>query len=248
MSDELPVIYGVVYGLYDPRDGKLRYVGQTKHKLKKRLSQHLGQRELCVLPPTHKTKWLSLLLRLGTSPRIKTIDVAFTKEELDQLEITHIAKNEGLTNTSTGGKGNPGHVASTETRRKMSIARKGKPMTAAARINMSAAQKGRTFTAETKQKMAGRKVGRKLPPEQRAAMSLAQKERRDKERAAGKPGCVFSPTALLAMSLAKKGKRQTEAHRKATAAGLREKPKTKEHVEAALAARRRNKEIKKDAG
>jgi len=32
--------YGQIYGLYDPRDEALRYVGQTTRSLKKRLQEH----------------------------------------------------------------------------------------------------------------------------------------------------------------------------------------------------------------
>jgi hypothetical protein len=59
-----------IYGMFDPIDKSLRYVGRTIHKLVERLSDHVaspvndGMRE-----------WIRELASLGLRPTIETIEV-----------------------------------------------------------------------------------------------------------------------------------------------------------------------------
>jgi hypothetical protein len=65
--DEVPM--KTIYGLVDPRDNKLRYVGQTKN-LKTRFSQHCS--DLTGVSP--KEIWIKELQVLGLTPIIKEFE------------------------------------------------------------------------------------------------------------------------------------------------------------------------------
>lgn len=121
--------YGIVYGLYDPRDGSLRYVGQTTRLLKKRLQEHLRVKSRT--RTTHLGHWVSVLWALKLSPTITELGVADSAEDLDELEIRLIASfralGVNLTNHTEGGGGQKGRVVSEATRQKLSKAHKGRP-------------------------------------------------------------------------------------------------------------------------
>lgn len=57
---------GTVYALIDPRDGKPRYIGQTKRPLAERLSGHLGSTRT----QPRVRAWVAELRAAGLRPRI----------------------------------------------------------------------------------------------------------------------------------------------------------------------------------
>lgn len=145
-------MYGVVYGLFDPRDGLLRYVGQTTRSLKKRLQEHLRIQNRT--RATHLAHWVSLLWGLGFHPRIVELGVADSATALDELEVRMIAEHRAmgakLTNHTEGGGGQKGRVVSEATRRKLSLAHKGRsaphmkrPRATETRAKISASLQGR---------------------------------------------------------------------------------------------------------
>lgn len=94
-----------IYGLIDPRNGHLRYIGQT----------YWGKRRFCCLvskyalkPKTHKVSWIKSLLDKGLLPQIIILEEA-PVAQLSELEIFYIEyfKSLGckLTNTTAGGEG-----------------------------------------------------------------------------------------------------------------------------------------------
>lgn len=93
-----------IYGLVDPRDGQLRYVGKTTRKLSRRLIEHLGKST----KKTHKSNWLAALAKLGLKPTLVEIQVVDIEVE-NQAETHWIAyfKSLGfrLTNGTVGGDG-----------------------------------------------------------------------------------------------------------------------------------------------
>jgi hypothetical protein len=101
-------VYGVVYGLYDPRVGceNIRYIGQTTKTVKQRLSWHLRPNDLN-RSNTYNSNWLKSLVKDNIKPKYVILGEANSKEELDNLEIFYIRyfKECGrkLTNQMLGG-------------------------------------------------------------------------------------------------------------------------------------------------
>ena len=65
-----------LYCLISPIDNKIRYIGYTKHKLEKRLKEHIksstrGDKN------SHRGKWIRSLTKLNLNPIINTINLLF---------------------------------------------------------------------------------------------------------------------------------------------------------------------------
>jgi hypothetical protein len=105
-----------IYGLIDPRDGCLQYIGFT-FNFNRRLSSHCSYRKL--LTNTKKNSWIRALLKQGLKPRLVvleeiplTSDRKIDKQNLSLAEIVWIAiicvTGATLKNATDGGEGNPG--------------------------------------------------------------------------------------------------------------------------------------------
>jgi uncharacterized protein (DUF433 family) len=136
-------VYGIIYGLHDPRTGELRYVGKTTQPLQKRIQGHLYEAKST---HRHVSHWLMKLAAENLSPTISVIANAFSEEELNQLEIRHIAlaRNAGLnlTNLTDGGEGASGFIRTPETCAKLSAANKGRRPSSETRAKISLSNKG----------------------------------------------------------------------------------------------------------
>lgn len=92
-----------IYGLVDPRNNQLRYIGQTIGNLNTRYIRHLynGRHN----PKTHLNCWINNLLKNDLKPEIITIENP--EKDLDFWEIFYISyfRSIGcnLTNISKGG-------------------------------------------------------------------------------------------------------------------------------------------------
>jgi len=132
----------LIYGLVDPRDGQLRYVGKTKNKLAKRLNEHL-------VDPAHnyRTHWLSSLKAQNLVPNAVILQEFTEPEILCDAEIFWIAyfRKMGcpLTNLTDGGEGTMGRKVSIETRAKIGSSNKGKVRSPELFAKMSAIRKGK---------------------------------------------------------------------------------------------------------
>ena len=93
---------GIIYGLFDPRDGLLRYVGQTTVTLKMRLQGHYSDPKR-----NRKNNWIKSLRSGGLRPVIKAIS-EHPIEELDDMEVATIAMVQSagasLLNATCGGR------------------------------------------------------------------------------------------------------------------------------------------------
>jgi hypothetical protein len=127
----------LVYGLVDPRDGELRYIGQSS-KAMGRPQEHWNSWSLSLRDCCHR--WVGSLVRLGLKPGVVvlgSLDVPEgtpkdrVRESLDDLERDRIAfcRAAGcrLTNMTDGGGGSLGRVVSEETRRRLSESLMGRP-------------------------------------------------------------------------------------------------------------------------
>ena len=116
----------IVYGLCDPRDGALRYIGKSEYG-GNRYSQHLyaviSNRE-----KTRKARWIRGLLLRGLKPEFVTLEVCACRDDLVLAERRHIAearaRGERLTNLTDGGDGMGGYVFTAENRRRLAESHK----------------------------------------------------------------------------------------------------------------------------
>lgn len=125
-----------IYGLRDPRDWRIRYIGRTAWPFAKRMSSHLHVRN-----PRHYTRrenWIQKLISIGLKPTMEFLECV--PGNGFESERNWIAKfrNMGheLVNGNDGGTGVVmGHVQRKKrgpypehSRRKLSEANKGKPV------------------------------------------------------------------------------------------------------------------------
>jgi len=146
-----------VYILMDPRtttkENQIRYVGQTKQKLHKRLCQHITKTKSKSQKQRYVNFWIKELLCLGLEPLISCMALCSTRVTADKKEKYYIRqyKEQGyrLCNLTSGGGGH--FEMSEETRRKIGAAHKkeknhfyGKHHTSASKLKISLAKKGQT--------------------------------------------------------------------------------------------------------
>jgi hypothetical protein len=154
-----------IYGLRERFDCRIRYIGKTDH-LRRRLGSHCRETKPC-----HRTNWIQSVLKRGGVIEI----VILAKipnwcpwQRCEQAWIRHgILEGWPLTNSTFGGEGC--YLPSEETRKKMSDAKKGKPLSAAHREKCSANLvkfRGRPHTEESKAKLRALQTGRKHGKEQ----------------------------------------------------------------------------------
>ncbi len=151
----------LIYGLFDPRDGELRYVGKSECGLR-RGTAHMWPSLLRA--KTHKTDWIKSLLASGQRPTVAPIQEFHTNAQLCDAERYWIAvmrmRGCRLTNATDGGEGTKGH--------------RNPPVTPEMRARMSAAQRARApATAATNRKIADSLLGRPKSAIARHRMSIA---------------------------------------------------------------------------
>jgi len=151
----MPSVY-VLSSISEP--DKIRYVGITKHEnADARLRTHIANTTMNTDAPIYK--WMR---KYNNEILAKVIVAGISWEEACKIEIALIAdyKKDGckLLNLTEGGEGlfNP----STETRKKISIAHKGKKLSKEQKDTLSKANKGKRHTEETKEKMSKSHIGK----------------------------------------------------------------------------------------
>lgn len=124
----------IIYGLFDPRDGQLRYVGLSSrgfarprhHLLQARCDTKKGRRT----HQCHRTNWIMKLDRLGMKYGIVILQEFEDEAVLNQAEVFWIKyfREMGcqLTNQTDGGEGTFGWAPSPEWRKRQSERMKGK--------------------------------------------------------------------------------------------------------------------------
>ena len=89
-----------IYGLVDPRNNLIRYVGKTKQTLNKRLSQHMSDTGI---NNTHKFNWIKNLKELNLKPIIILLETCDGDLWVER-ERYYIRIIENLTNLTEGGE------------------------------------------------------------------------------------------------------------------------------------------------
>ncbi len=90
-----------IYGLVDPRNNEIRYVGQTKRALQVRLSRHLLDKPK---KNNYKYNWISSLKKEGLKPIIIELEIC-NETNWKEREAHWIQQFNNLTNLTSGGDG-----------------------------------------------------------------------------------------------------------------------------------------------
>lgn len=148
-----------IYALLDPRDGSIRYIGQTSVGMR-RVRKHFYRSEKRNL---HVYNWIRALRALDLEPKVSVLlecDISVLNKE-EEFYISYL-KSLGcnLTNHTGGGGGIRGFHHSTLTKAKLSKALSGKEMSPEARAAMSLANKGRKLSEATKVKISAGNRGK----------------------------------------------------------------------------------------
>lgn len=110
-----------VYGLLDPKNFELKYIGQT-YDLKNRYFDHLSRRNLKKI--TYKANWIKSLVKNGLYPIMIILEIHHTFNDVKKAEedlisyFSYIGCN--LTNLTLGGDGRLGRAQTFQIRKKIS--------------------------------------------------------------------------------------------------------------------------------
>ncbi len=166
-----------IYGLCDPRDGKIKYVGKAKD-LQVRLKSHF---KCAKRTSTPKNAWLLKLKSLGMKPEMIILEQV-RKSFWSEAERWWISKyrewEPNLKNVDDGGRGRSNYAVSMETRERLSIAGLGRRHTDESKRRMSIAQKNKIISDEGMARLvaSGRaNLGRRHTDAARHKMSLARR-------------------------------------------------------------------------
>lgn len=189
-----------VYGLIDPRDEEIRYVGCTTAKyLSSRLNDHLtsARHQKSRDHGALRAGWLRGILAVDLRPRIVLLQTAFSKEEAAQVEDEWIQRFAGqLTNQLAGGPGAPNpspelrqHRSEVQKRLwakrpqsdRDAVGERGKASIRRAQARGREVWTGQKHSLETREKMRQGHADRRLEPEERRRRrSEANRRWRDK--------------------------------------------------------------------
>lgn len=154
-----------IYGLIDPRDGQIRYVGQSS----------VGMKRAEVL---HSAKCKSWQMSLRSQNLREEVEIIEETEDLNDAEMFWIAYfrmiGADLTNLTAGGEGLKN--CSEETRRKLRDCKLGTKLSEDHKRKIRLATEGKhtqKFSEEYRLKLSAAKKGRKLSANHRAAISAA---------------------------------------------------------------------------
>jgi hypothetical protein len=158
-----------IYGLVDPRNGQIRYVGMTDRP-KFRLKSHM---ECLESPTSYKTRWIRKLKKENVFPLLVILDKVHKSQrsEKERFWIAHVRSlGFHLTNGTEGGEGGR---QTEDVRLRMSLVKSGKkrgPYSEEHRKRISEALKGKKYgprgplSEETKHKISIAQKGHKDGP------------------------------------------------------------------------------------
>ena len=195
--------YGIIYCITNLVNGK-RYIGQTTMPLYKRWHAHKKANGRCI-------SIAAAIKKYGVDAfEIIEIDRAFSREELDEKEVAHIAAANTL-DPQFGYNLRPGGMSATfseETRALMSSRKKGGTLTEEHKAKIALAGKGRRHSEASIQKQSLAKLGKPKSPEHRANMCKPR------------PAFVMSDSHKQAISAAATGAIFSDARREKISAAL----------------------------
>jgi hypothetical protein len=161
----------IVYGLFDPRTGELRYVGRTSVGASRRLSAHLtaakrkGRR-------TRVANWVRSLLDVGETPTMDTLEEFCSFPECSLGETFYVCYFRyigcDLVNLTDGGEGVQGS----------NCRWKGQKLPLSWAANAAKARIGCTHSAATRQKRSKSLAGHLVTEQAKTLMSLNHSRKR----------------------------------------------------------------------
>lgn len=148
-----------IYGLADPRTGRIRYIGKSIRPIE-RLGNHVNE-------PTsqcHRSHWLAELKALGLSPALVILEAVPSDKSWQQAERVWIASGRSsgwpLVNNTDGGDGVAG--LSSESRARIARAWTGRKHRPETIEKLRSARKNFRHTAETRKRMSEARKGRSV--------------------------------------------------------------------------------------
>lgn len=171
----------VVYLLWDPRNGDIRYIGKTCSP-KKRFEQH----RYAYHSGRYCRNWELLLRKEGLSCEVSIVEEEVSAIDAAERERWWIAYGRScgwrLTNLTSGGEGMSGNVPSEETREKLRQLRLGKEISAQQKEKLRQAQCKVWQSSGYREKAIRAHLGSRASAETREIMSKAQRRRQTRER------------------------------------------------------------------
>ena len=147
-----------IYGLYDPRNGLLRYVGKTNN-IRIRHSAHTRENGEC-----YKHNWVKSLISVGLRPEIKVLETIVNSDDKDWQERerwwikSSLDSGAPLTNLHSGGRG--GFSMHESTKDKIRAKATGRKMSREA-IEKMKASKAAGLTPEVRERIRRAQLGKK---------------------------------------------------------------------------------------
>ena len=164
----------VVYLLWDPRNGDVRYVGLT-HNPQTRFGQHRRGTNAA----GYCRNWEWSLIREGLSCEWAIVEDGLTLDDANEKEKWWIAYgrqcNWPLTNITDGGDGAPGHSPSLELRERISKKLQGHPVTDKVRESIRQRNLGNKHSPETIAKCVLSRSWYKHSPETKARIGAGNR-------------------------------------------------------------------------
>ena len=168
----------IVYGLIDPNDGELRYVGKSSSGIT-RPRRHLmtcGRRAA----RGHLNHWLNELYEKDSRiPSILILEHCQNNDDalLAEMRLIRVFREAGihLTNTTDGGEGAMGYRHTKETRDKIVASLIGRHHSDETKKRISDCNKGKVMSSESIKKMKRWHSGKKLSESHKAAIRKAVK-------------------------------------------------------------------------
>ncbi len=207
-----------IYGLFDPRDCRLRYIGKSDHP-ESRLKEHIKYAHLDQ-KKTHKDYWILQLLKEGLNPSVEILEEVPTSswKESERAWIGECRRaGLSLTNQTEGGHGIEGYHHTDETKRIISESSKNRQPSEETRARLSQVNpwrgkegwmKGKSFSEEHKKRISESHLGENNP-----AYGKRQSPEEVEKRVAPLRGKKRSDEVRKKISEGQMGRKFSEEHR-----------------------------------
>jgi hypothetical protein len=212
-----------IYGLVDPRDGMIRYVGKATggvDGLVKRLSRHCTEARCG--KTSHRARWVASLLKEGFKPFVVVLEVvpAIADWQLIEREwIAFLRDRVDLTNTLPGGEGGDTSAyrrdwhPTAEQRKRMGDARRGMKMPASMRDPEFLQRRGKAIKVAWDRRKQEGHGGRSSPFWGHHTPESLEKIREAAKRRKGRPLSVEHREKLRQAHLGRKQTPEIVQHR-----------------------------------
>lgn len=187
----------LIYGLVDPRDGNLRYIGKSCQGIN-RAREHAYPSYLSV-DKSYCGNWIRKLQQLGLTFSWVVIQEFQDSDILSNAESHWISyfRSIGcqLTNLTLGGEGTPGYHPNLETRNKISVALKGKTRSKEHCDAISKGKRGKSLRVHSEE------WNKKISDSHKSSAKSKQNSERRQRKIIDQYGAVYASIKHAAYSL-----------------------------------------------